>query len=100
VHRADGTNVYTEAEGPVDAPVLLLTHGWGANSAQWNPLRPHLAGHYRVVRWDLPGMGRSEPPRDRDFSLDRMADDLRLVLDGAIPHGRPVALVGHRIRPI
>jgi pimeloyl-ACP methyl ester carboxylesterase len=97
IRRADGSNIYTESEGPIDAPVLLLTHGWGANSAQWNALHPHLEGRYRVVRWDLPGLGRSEAPRDRDFSLDRMARDLRLVLDGAIPNGRPVVLVGHSI---
>jgi pimeloyl-ACP methyl ester carboxylesterase len=97
IRRADGSNIYTECEGPIDAPVLLLTHGWGANSAEWNALHPHLAGRYRIVRWDLPGLGRSEAPRDRDFSLDRMAHDLRLVMDGAIPTGRPVVLVGHSI---
>jgi len=97
IHRGDGSNIYTESEGPIDAPVALLTHGWGANSAEWNPLRPHLAGRYRVVRWDLPGLGRSEPPRDRDFSLDRMAADLRLVLEGACRAGTPVVLVGHSI---
>jgi pimeloyl-ACP methyl ester carboxylesterase len=97
VRRADGSNIYTESEGPTDAPILLLTHGWGGTAAEWNALHPHLPGHHRVVRWDLPGLGRSEAPRDRDFSLDRMAHDLRLVLDGACQTGRPVVLVGHSI---
>jgi pimeloyl-ACP methyl ester carboxylesterase len=99
IHRGGGdNNLYTEAEGPIDAPVLLLTHGWGGTSAEWNPLRPYLAdAPYRVVRWDLPGLGRSEPPADRDFSLDAMAEDLKLVIDGSVQSGRQLILVGHSI---
>jgi pimeloyl-ACP methyl ester carboxylesterase len=98
IHREDDNSLFTEAEGPVDAPVLLLTHGWGGTSAEWNPLRPYLAeAPYRVLRWDLPGLGRSESPADRDFSLQRMAEDLKLVIDGSAPSGRQLVLVGHSI---
>ena len=45
--------------------------------------------------WDLPGLGLSTRPDDRDFSLEKMARDLGAVLD--LAGGRPAVLVGHSI---
>ncbi len=39
---------------------LLLVHGWGMNSAVWQPVLAQLEQHYQVTLVDLPGHGDSE----------------------------------------
>lgn len=95
VLRPDGTRLHAEVSGPEGAPVLVFTHGWGNDATQWYYSRRSLCRDYRVITWDLPGLGRSEPKRDRDYRLERMADDLEAVLSAA--GGRPAYLVGHSI---
>jgi pimeloyl-ACP methyl ester carboxylesterase len=95
VSRPDGTELQVEVSGPPGGPLVVLTHGWGASAACWGHLRRSLDDRYRVVAWDLRGLGRSTGPRDRDFSLSRMADDLLAVLDTV--GGGPAVLVGHSI---
>lgn len=93
--RPDGTVLHVESHGPADAPVLLFTHGWGLSSAQWFYARRHLAGRYRLVLWDLPGLGQSQGPRDHQYDLTRLADDLQAVLEAV--GTQPVILCGHSI---
>jgi pimeloyl-ACP methyl ester carboxylesterase len=87
---ADGAHLYVEVHGPADAPTLILTHGWGLDSTIWFYARRALAGRYRVVTWDLPGMGRSKG----SISLDSFAANLARVAAWA---DGPVILVGHSI---
>lgn len=48
------------AQGPVDAPVLVLLHGAGANALSWGGDLPEFARHFRVFAVDTPGdPGRS-----------------------------------------
>lgn len=47
------------AEGPRDAPALILGPSLGTSLAVWDGPAAALARHHRVVRWDLPGHGRS-----------------------------------------
>jgi pimeloyl-ACP methyl ester carboxylesterase len=84
-----------ESYGPADAPALILTHGWPVNSAEWYYARRELAGPFRVVVWDLPGVGRSSGPANRDYSIEKMAGDLEAVLGVAGP--QPAVLVGHSL---
>ncbi|MBM7173348.1 3-oxoadipate enol-lactonase [Streptomyces sp. G44] len=46
-------------EGPDGAPPLLLGPSLGTSTALWDAVAPDLAASHRVVRWDLPGHGRS-----------------------------------------
>ena len=41
-------------------PELVLLHGWGANSAVWQPVLDNLAQHFHLTCIDLPGHGDSE----------------------------------------
>jgi pimeloyl-ACP methyl ester carboxylesterase len=50
---------YLEWEGPQDAPVLLLLHGYLAHAHWWDFVAPWLATQYRVVAPDFGGMGDS-----------------------------------------
>jgi pimeloyl-ACP methyl ester carboxylesterase len=95
VRRPDGTELQVEVMGRPDGPTVVLTHGWGATTTEWYHLRGRLGHRYRVVAWDLPGLGLSKGPDDRNFRLDKMAADLRAVLDDV--GGGPFVLVGHSI---
>ena len=44
-------------------PVIVLLHGYAETSRMWRPLMPQLAGQYRVIAPDLPGIGESAIPR-------------------------------------
>src|SRR5438477_1444616 len=45
---------YMEA-GRVDAPVILLLHGVGANSMHWRFQFAGLSDAFRVIAWNAPG---------------------------------------------
>lgn len=66
---------YREA-GPVDAPTLLLLHGFPSSSHMFRDLIPLLADDFHLVAPDLPGFGQSEmPSRDRfTYTFDNIAD--------------------------
>ncbi len=91
----DGTLLNVEAIGPVDGPRIILTHGWGCDCQMWLYAVNQLAGHYRVVLWDLPGLGLSTTPANRDYSIAKMANDVRAVLEAT--GKQPAILVGHSI---
>jgi len=95
VQAPDGSTLHVEFEGTSDKPVVILTHGWALDSAAWYYVRKQLARHYRLVLWDLPGLGRSRPPKDGVYSLERLAEDLRKVIEDT--GNKPVTLVGHSI---
>ncbi|KAK1179078.1 4-carboxymuconolactone decarboxylase [Streptomyces sp. NBS 14/10] len=46
-------------DGPATAPPLILGPSVGTSLAVWEPQLPALARTHRVLRWDLPGHGRS-----------------------------------------
>lgn len=66
---------YREA-GPVDAPVVLLLHGFPTSSHMFRDLIPVLSDRFRVIAPDLPGFGLTKaPPRDSfDYSFESIAD--------------------------
>jgi pimeloyl-ACP methyl ester carboxylesterase len=63
----DGHDVFYREAGPVDAPVLLLLHGYPSSSHMFRHLIPALADRYRVVAPDHLGFGRSSAPSTEEF---------------------------------
>lgn len=55
----DGLRIHLVESGPVDAPPLLLLHGYLASSTGYKQLRELLSERYRVIAWDAPGHGQS-----------------------------------------
>lgn len=96
VSRPDGSQIHLDIAGPADAPLLILTHGWGMDGTQWNRLRDAVGEQYCIVTWDLPGLGRSGRPSNGDYSLEKYAHDLEAVR-AAVGNDRPVVLIGHSI---
>ncbi len=93
ISRSDGTVLHVESHGPHEAPAVILTHGAGTDRTSWYYVIRALAGRYRVIVWDMPGLGKSSRPGDGDYSLERHARDLEAVL--AIVGDRRVVLAGH-----
>ncbi|WP_063768676.1 alpha/beta hydrolase [Verrucomicrobium sp. BvORR034] len=95
--RPDGSHLYVEVHGAADGIPLVLTHGWGLNSAEWNDLKRDLGDKFRLIVWDEPGLGRSRRPSNRDYSIEKLAHDLHAVVELAGRGKTPVVLVGHSI---
>lgn len=91
-----GENLHVEVFGRDDAPTLVFTHGWSIDSTEWYYAKRQLAGQFRLILWDLPGLGASRGPSDGDYSVERMAGDLEAVVTTLANH-KPVVLVGHSI---
>ena len=72
----DFTDPWTEPE------TVLLHHGMAKNHKMWFGWVPVLARHYRVVRFDMRGMGQSTVPEPGyPWSIDNFASDLLQVAD-------------------
>nr|WP_242050662.1 alpha/beta hydrolase [Oculatella sp. FACHB-28] len=91
--RPDGSEIHVEFYGPDQAPTLILTHGWGPDSLVWYYAKKQLTDQFRVIVWDLPGLGKSKKPKNRDYSLEKYARDLEAVLN--LAGDQPVVLLGH-----
>lgn len=88
-------NINVRGEG---SPAFVFAHGFGCNQSMWRLIEPRYAAHHRTVRYDLAGLGLSEPgsyDRERHRTLHGHADDLigvlRAVADG------PVVLIAHSV---
>lgn len=80
INRPDGSVLQVEFYGSEDAQPLILVHGWGPNSTVWYYAKRQLSDRFRVIVWDLPGLGKSQPPKNHDYSLEKFARDLEAVL--------------------
>jgi 3-oxoadipate enol-lactonase len=72
--------VFHVAEGPADAPVVVLSNSLGTSLDMWEPQVHELARRFRVVRYDLRGHGRSPVPPG-PYSIDDLGGDLLALLD-------------------
>jgi pimeloyl-ACP methyl ester carboxylesterase len=59
-----GLRVHYRDQGPREAPVIVLVHGFSASLHAWEPWVDRLSGDYRVVSLDLPGHGLTRAPDD------------------------------------
>lgn len=93
VTSTDGTRLAVYSAGRVDAPLVLLVHGWAQSAACWRHQfeDPTLTGELRLVAFDLRGHGHSDAPEDGYQDPLTWADDVRAVIEDV---GRPVVLVG------
>jgi len=95
VKRPDGSVLQVEFYGPADGQPIILTHGWGPNSTVWYYAKRQLSDRFRVIVWDLPGLGKSSKPKNNDYSLEKYARDLEAVV--ALAGDKPVILLGHSL---
>lgn len=65
--NVDGFTVFYREAGAVDAPPLVLLHGFPSASHMFRDLIPLLAGRFRIIAPDLPGFGKSDMPAREEF---------------------------------
>jgi len=95
VQTPGGNILLVRDYGPENAPTVFLTHGWSMDNREWQYLKRDLAGQFRLIVWDLPGLGQSNEPKDRVYSLERLAANLnQIILETGVTRAM---LVGHSI---
>ena len=76
-------NLYYELMGEGDC--LLLIHGLGSSTRDWEMQVPYFANKYRILTVDVRGHGRSDKPPG-PYSVKQFADDIDVLLRGlAVP---------------
>jgi len=76
-----GTQLHARDDGPRDAPVLIMLHGFGSSLHTWEPWAQALVGEYRVIRLDLPGAGLSPPDPTNDYTDARSIALILALMD-------------------
>lgn len=89
-----GATLYVEEHGPAGAPTIIFTHGWGMDSTLWHYAKRDLADRFRIVLWDLPGLGKSRAAPG-GVKLTAFAADLAALMEAS--GRRRHVLVGHSI---
>lgn len=81
-------------------PALVLLHGIGSGSGSWIPQLDHLSGHFRVIAWDAPGYGDSDPiagsptPDVYARRLEALAEELSLGRFPVVGHSLGALIAG------
>lgn len=84
--------------GRPDGQPIVFAHGFGCDQSMWRQVAPAFEETYRVVTYDLTGMGRSDLSAydmDRYADLEAHAQDLQLILQELGLEN--AVLVGHSI---
>jgi 3-oxoadipate enol-lactonase len=77
---ADGCPIRVEVEGREDAPVLMLSNSLGTNIHMWDDQVRPFTQHFRLVRYDRRGHGKSGCP-EGPYTMERLGRDVVAVLD-------------------
>ncbi|SFZ80785.1 Pimeloyl-ACP methyl ester carboxylesterase [Devosia enhydra] len=92
IASSTGSSLFVEEVGPENGPIIIFTHGAACNSTVWQYAKRQLADQFRLVLWDLPGLGRSIAVSGQPLGPNHYAADLADLLTSL---GQPVVLVGH-----
>lgn len=76
-----GIRLHVRDSGRKDAPALILLHGFGSSLHTWEPWAKALSSDYRVIGFDMPGAGLSDPDPNGDYSDDRSSQVVTALLD-------------------
>ncbi|PKO81968.1 MAG: alpha/beta hydrolase [Betaproteobacteria bacterium HGW-Betaproteobacteria-13] len=87
----DGETIHLRISG--QGRPLVLLHGWTSSHRDWTPFIEPLAAHFRIFRWDARGHGGHTPLTTTVPTVQRMAQDLHLLL--AHHDVRDAVVVGH-----
>jgi 3-oxoadipate enol-lactonase len=75
-----GARLYYELEGRDDAPLLVLSNSLGTTLDMWAPQMPALLQHFRVLRHDARGHGRSDVTPG-PYTIAQLGADVLALMD-------------------
>jgi 3-oxoadipate enol-lactonase len=76
----DGCPLNVETEGSASAPVLILSNSLGTDLHMWDDQAPAFSQHFRLVRYDRRGHGKSGAPKG-PYTMDRLGRDVLAIAD-------------------
>ena len=78
----EGVDIFYREAGPLEAPTVVLLHGFPSSSRMYRDLIPILADRYHVIAPDYPAFGHSGvPPREQfHYTHQHLAE----VMDGLL----------------
>jgi 3-oxoadipate enol-lactonase len=76
----DGCSLNVEVMGSDGAPPLMLSNSLGTNLHMWDDQADAFAKHFRLIRYDRRGHGKSAAPKG-PYSFDRFGRDILAILD-------------------
>ncbi len=79
--EVSGQRLHVRDTGPRDRPAVIMLHGFGSSLHTWEPWARELQRDYRVIRFDLPGSGLSEPDPSGDYTDARTMQLLAALMD-------------------
>ena len=80
VKTDDGCIIHVEVEGPQAGPVLMLSNSLGTNLHMWDDQASAWNRHFRLVRYDRRGHGKSSVPKG-PYPMERLGRDVLTMLD-------------------
>jgi 3-oxoadipate enol-lactonase len=76
----EGCPIHVEIEGQENAPVLMLSNSLGTDLHMWDDQMPAFLTHFRVVRYDRRGHGKSGVSTG-PYSMEMLGRDVLAILD-------------------
>jgi pimeloyl-ACP methyl ester carboxylesterase len=86
--KVDGIDVLVEGEGRES---IVMIHGWPDTYRLWDRQVEYFSGHYRCVRFTLPGFDNCSSRKI--FSLAELIDIFRLVVEETCPDGKCILML-------
>jgi 3-oxoadipate enol-lactonase len=80
IEADDGCKINVEVSGRENAPALMLSNSLGTDLHMWDDQADAFARHFRLIRYDRRGHGRSDVPKG-PYSFERFGRDIVAILD-------------------
>ncbi|MBO0841144.1 MAG: alpha/beta hydrolase [Sciscionella sp.] len=87
-----GLNVHVRCTPGVAERTAVFVHGLGGSSTNWTDFAGQLSSYAAGYAVDLPGFGRSEPPKGYRFTIEEQANTVAKLIESL---GAPVDLFGN-----
>ena len=79
--ESGGLRIHYALTGAPDAPVVVLSNSLGTNFTMWDLQAPALEEHFRLLRYDTRGHGRTGVPPG-PYTIEELGRDVLGLLDG------------------